>query len=232
MTVTWDAPAYDGGFVVTSQKLYVDNTVEVELNPTLNWYQMTGLTLGAAYKLQVSALNEIGESTLSQSNTVTFANVPDPPASLTLTANAEDATIKVEWTAPAQANGDAVHGCKVYVDNGHGGPFTLVLDATGFPGTYTYTAGEESESLECGLLYIVRVTALNSAGEGAFAAASIHLGNEPSNPKNPRMLSVTPAATLVFGWDVPDSDGCLPILYYTLSKDGVDLPVEISPSLV
>ena len=86
--------------------------------------------------------------------------------------------------------------------------------------------------LECGLLYIVRVTALNSAGEGDFVADSIHLGNEPSNPKNPRMLSVAPASTLVFGWDVPDSDGCLPILHYTLNKNGVDLEVEISPSLI
>ena len=36
MTVAWDAPEYDGGFAVTSQKLYVDNMVLVELNPTLN----------------------------------------------------------------------------------------------------------------------------------------------------------------------------------------------------
>lgn len=59
---------------------------------------MTGLTLGSSYKLQVSALNEIGESMLSASNTIVFANVPDAPASLTLTPTAGDpSTILIEW---------------------------------------------------------------------------------------------------------------------------------------
>ena len=46
MTVKWDAPLYDGGFPITSYKLYVDNSEEVELDPSLNWYQLSALTLG------------------------------------------------------------------------------------------------------------------------------------------------------------------------------------------
>ncbi|MFM7797050.1 MAG: hypothetical protein ACKO7N_09840 [Candidatus Nitrosotenuis sp.] len=42
-------------------------------------------------KLQVSAVNQIGESKLSVSNTVTFANLPSAPASLSLTAKANPA---------------------------------------------------------------------------------------------------------------------------------------------
>jgi len=38
MTVKWLRPEYDGGFEVTSYKLYVDNSVEVELNPSLNYH--------------------------------------------------------------------------------------------------------------------------------------------------------------------------------------------------
>lgn len=33
------------------------------------------------------------------------------------------------------------------------------------------------------------------------------------------------------GWDVPVSDGCLPILSYTLAKDGSDHILDISPTL-
>ena len=231
MTVTWEAPAYDGGFPVTKHILYVDNTPLVELNPSLNWYQLTGLDLGTPYKLQVSVRNEIGESELSPSDTIVFANVPSEPTTIALTADAVLQTIEVEWTEPAQLNGDAIDGYKVYIDNGQGGPFSLVLDATGSPSTQKYVIGLEDQSLECGLLYIVRVTALNSAGEGSHASDSIYLGDPPSNPKNPRMVSVTPATSLDFAWDVPDSDGCLPILYYILNKDGVDLPTQISPSL-
>jgi hypothetical protein len=36
------------------------------------------------------------------------------------------------------------------------------------------------------------------------------------------MTSVVPMDTLVFEWDRPANDGCLPILSYTLWKDGSD----------
>jgi hypothetical protein len=36
----------------------------------------------------------------------------------------------------------------------------------------------------------------------------------------------------VLGWVVPVSDGCLPILGYTVAKDGSDHILNISPSLV
>ena len=78
--------------------MYVDNLLQVELVPSVNVYQLTSLTLGQKLKLQVSALNEVGESILSISNTVTFANVPSAPADLTLTASTT--SINIEWTAP------------------------------------------------------------------------------------------------------------------------------------
>lgn len=192
---------------------------------------MASLTLGTSYKVQVSALNEIGESALSPANTIIFANVPDAPATLTLTPTAgSPSTILIQWTAPASVNGDDVSGYKVYIDNGRGGPFSLILDAASFPSSYSYLAGE-IEELECGYLYMVRVTAVNVAGEGAHIAESVHLGNVPSNPKSPAMLSVVPENSLVVSWDKPDSDGCLPITHYTMNKDGSDLADVIAPSV-
>ena len=228
MTIKWQPPAYDGGFPITSMKVYVDNAELVELNQSKNFYQMTGLTLGNSYKLQVSALNEIGESTLSTSNTIVFANVPDAPASLTLTPTAGDpSTILIEWEQPTSNNGDAVTSFQVYIDNGRGGPFELVF--SGFPSSYSYFAGE-TVKLDCGYLYMVRVTATNVAGESTHIAESVHLGNVPSNPKSPSMVSVSPDSTLTIEWDRPDSDGCLPVLKYVINKDGVDLADIVAPS--
>lgn len=51
MTVKWSSPIYDGGFPITSYKLYVDNSEEVELDPSVNVYQLTSLTLGQSLKL-------------------------------------------------------------------------------------------------------------------------------------------------------------------------------------
>lgn len=226
MTVKWAAPSYDGGFTITSVKVYVDNSELVELNQSLNYYQMTGLTLGTSYKVQVSALNEIGESALSPSNMIVFANLPDEPDSLTLTPNDSPATILVEWTAPASVNGDDVSGYKVYVDNGRGGPFNLAFDASEFPSSYSYTIND----LDCGYLYMVRVTAINVVGEGPYVSASVHLGLPPLNPKSPAMISVVPEDELTISWQRPDSDGCLPLTKYVINKDGVDLADIVSPS--
>jgi len=75
---------------------------------------MTGLTLGSTYKLQVTALNEIGESPLSPSSTIVFANVPDAPSTLSLSpvagvpVSGVASTILIEWSAPGSPNGDGV----------------------------------------------------------------------------------------------------------------------------
>jgi uncharacterized linocin/CFP29 family protein len=133
---------------------------------------MSGLTLGDSYKIQVSSINEQGESDLSESNTILFANVPSEPATISLSAQDSPPQIVVEWTAPSDINGDIVRGYHVYVDNGYGGPFNLVLNATGYPSTYRAVIGKDPQAegvtLTCGLLYQVQVSALNSAGEGAF----------------------------------------------------------------
>ena len=51
MTVKWTAPMYNGGFPITALKVYVDNNELTELNQSLNYLQMTGLTLGTSYKV-------------------------------------------------------------------------------------------------------------------------------------------------------------------------------------
>ena len=187
------------------------------------------MTLGAVLKAQVSALNEVGESLLSPSSMLTFANVPDAPASLTLSPSASDevSSITIAWAAPTSLNGDSIASYKIYLDNGRGGPFTLIYEGT--PSSYSYVAGVE-ESLDCGYLYMVRVSATNVAGEGSYIAASTYLGNVPSNPKTPLLVSVVPNTSLTLSWIRPDDDGCLSILNYRVNKDGQDLDNLIQPT--
>jgi hypothetical protein len=149
MTIHWEAPSYDGGFSVEKYTLYVAGTptdLEADLNPSLNYLRLTGLVLGRSYKLQVSATNEIGESQLSVARTLLFANVPTKPASLTLTASIDPTVLLAEWASPSSENGDAVSGYQVYVDDGFGGPFTLVYNGQNFPSTYQFSI----QGLVCG----------------------------------------------------------------------------------
>jgi hypothetical protein len=99
----------------------------------------------------LSAVNEVGESNLSTSSSIVFANVPEAPASLVLEAHEDDESIIAKWTAPVNVNGDAVSGYKVYVDDGYGGEFVMIFDGDNYASTYQYTI----TSLNCGLNYFV-----------------------------------------------------------------------------
>lgn len=96
------------------------------------------------------------------------------------------------------SNGDDPSGYRVYLDNGHGGPFVKVFDSVGYASIYSYHA---TDSVECGLLYNVRITAVNTAGEGPYIQAHVWLGIPPTAPLNPRMTSVVPISNLVVEWD-------------------------------
>ena len=99
------------------------------------------------------------------------------------------------------------------MDNGRGGPFIKVYDSVGYSSIYSYKA---TDAIECGYLYNVRVSAINTAGEGAFIQEHVWVGVPPTAPLNPRMSSVVPMTSLVLEWYKPLSDGCLPILSYTI----------------
>jgi hypothetical protein len=124
--------------------------------------QITGLTLGVTYKIEVSSTNDVGESSLSDITSVVFANVPSSPQTLTMTTTSQPA-LTAAWTAPLSSNGDAVRGYTLYIDDGNGGDFTLVYNGSTYASVYSYTI--DSSTIECGLLYNLQITAINSAGE-------------------------------------------------------------------
>jgi hypothetical protein len=109
--------------------------------------------------------------------------VPSAPQTLDLVA-LDDQTIRAMWTAPSSVNGDAIRGYKVYVDDGIGGPFTLVFDGSNYPSTYRF----DIENLTCGLNYFVQVSALNVAGEGSKLENKLWFGQVPSEPLNPQWV--------------------------------------------
>ena len=91
MTIGWEDPPSSGGFPVLNAHIYVDNTLWASVDASKNTYQMTGLTLGTDYKVQISTENEIGEGARSPSARITFANRPEGPASLVLTSSKKPA---------------------------------------------------------------------------------------------------------------------------------------------
>ena len=226
MTIGWQDPVDSGGFSALSFRVYVDNALWAELDPSKNTLQLTGLVLGTQYKVQASTVNEVGESALSPSARIPFANRPSAPASLALASSALP-SVSASWTAPLQVNGDPVAGYRLYIDNAAGGGETLAFDGTlGQPATYRAVL---TSGLVCGATYSLRVTAVNVAGESESAVGQISVGDAPSPPLHPRVISISPLSTLTIEWDDPLSDGCLPVLRHVVVRDGADLPTEVAP---
>lgn len=73
ISITWTAPAYDGGSSITGYNIYWDNNTGSLITAsavgstsyqTLS-FTKSGLSAGLYYKFAVSAVNEMGESLLS-----------------------------------------------------------------------------------------------------------------------------------------------------------------------
>ena len=151
-TVTWAAPASDGGNPISGYVVTVTpgNTVH-EVASGVTSKAVTGLTNGTEYTFTVAAKNAAGTGTASDGVTATPAGLPAAPASVTATAGHAAAT--VSWAASA-ANGSPV--TKYTVTSTPGG---IVKEVTS--GTSTTMTG-----LTDGVSYTFAVKPTNAVGTG------------------------------------------------------------------
>jgi len=158
-TVSWTAPAEDGGNAITSYTVTSDpggKTVTVDGSTTSA--DVTGLANGTAYTFTVKATNALGTSAASApSNAVTPASLPGAPTNVVATGGNGEAT--VTWTPPA---------------DGGGSPITA-YNVTSSPGGNTVTVTGTTATvtgLTNGTAYTFTVNATNGQGTGPDSAPS------------------------------------------------------------
>jgi hypothetical protein len=164
-TVSWQAPAYDGGSPITGYvvTVYVGyGPVKTRIfNSPLTTQTVTGLTDGTTYRFRVFAYNAIGTGPYSKaSNPVTPApTAPDAPSIGTAVAGDGHAT--VSWTAPAADGGSPITGYVVTAYIGY-----WALPAVTFNSTVTT---EVVTGLTNGTTYRFRVQAVNAIGTSGYS---------------------------------------------------------------
>ena len=67
MKISWDAPEIDNGSAVLKNRIYVNDTLDKEVDANVLEHTKTGLSNGLQYNVRVSAMNSIGESAKSLS---------------------------------------------------------------------------------------------------------------------------------------------------------------------
>jgi hypothetical protein len=160
-TLTWTAPASNGGSTVTSYTVTASPggaSVTVSGNPAPTTAAVTGLTNGTAYTFAVVAHNLAGTSAPGTSSAVTPSTKPGAPTSVAATAG--DRTVKVTWAAPSSDGGAPVGFYFVKLNNGS----PVVVDGA--------TRSVTFSGLTNGTSYTATVTAQNSRGNGSAASAT------------------------------------------------------------
>ena len=163
-TVTWSAPASDGGSPITSYTVTSSpgGLTSTTADGTTLTATVTGLTNSTSYTFTVVATNAMGDSVPSAaSNAVTPAAVaPGSPTNANATAGDTEAT--VTWSAPASDGGSPI--TSYTVTSSPGGLTSTTADGTTLTATVTGLTNSTS--------YTFTVVATNAVGDSVPSAAS------------------------------------------------------------
>ncbi len=208
-TVSWTAPASNGGSAITGYTV-TSSPGNFTAPATGTSAIVSGLTDGTAYSFTVTATNSVGTGAASVASTpVTPATVPGAPTGVSATPG--DGQAAVSWVAPASNGGSAITSYTV----------------TSSPGNKTATtAGATSAAvmgLTNGTAYTFTVTATNGIGTGLASAASspVTPTGAPTAPGAPSAVTASPGnAQATVTWAAPSNGGSAITNYTVTSSPG------------
>jgi predicted phage tail protein len=233
VTLSWTAPASDGGSALTSYCVYDGTTAGFQdgtpaTTATGTSATVTGLTDGATYYFRVAAVNDVGKGPAShEASTTLVANrVPGPPTGLAVTAGGSRVTLS--WTAPASDGGAAITGYVINQGTSPGAEASSPVSGSPVRAT-SYTVS----GLTRGTTYYFSVAAVNAVGEGppseeasATLPSVTSVGSASSSGPATKPAFAAPAGLTVaagdtqvhLSWTAPASDGGSPVTSYNVYR--------------
>ena len=210
ISLTWSAPAFDGGSAIT------DYVIEYKLSTDAEWSifadgvstatntTVTGLTNGSLYELRVSAVNAVGQGSPSNTASATPVTTPGFPTSVVAVRGNTEATIS--FNAPISDGGSAITGYTVTSNPGG-------ITANGASSPINVTG------LTNGTAYTFTVNATNAVGigEASSPSNSITPATVPDAPTSPTVVPGNLEATVSF--EAPINNGGSAITGYTVTSN-------------
>lgn len=221
VSLTWSAPASDGGALITDYEVQykassagegawttLQRVASDQRSATIN-----GLTNGTAYLVRVAAKSAAGKgSYLESSSSVTPVTTPDAPTAVTATAGNEN--VSMNWNAPSNNGGSLITGYEVQYKAASAGD-----------GSWETIQRSEANANITGLVngtaYVFRVAAKNSVGAGGFTESiTITPARAPDAPTE--VAGIGGDAQVELSWTAPENTGGSSITEYSIlySSDG------------
>ncbi len=230
IVASWEEPA-NGGSEITAYHLRHSSdggTTWTEIISgigTHTIYTITQLTHEINYRVQVRAVNDIGNGHWSESETGELVMaVPAAPAILVILGNGR---LTVKWEAPYDG-GSAIGRYELrYATTGS--PFPEEPQVSGIGGT-EYTIGDgQGESLTAGASYDVQVRAVNGIGDSTWS--------EPATAILPIVATKVPAGTAVsailsndIDTRIADENLIVSLAAGTYAVDGMSGTITVTPA--
>ena len=216
VTLTWDAPADDGGVPLTAYFVYKGTSPGGEgplggIGLVTSYLDLL-VTNGKTYYYKVSALNPLGESPQSNEASATPRPAANPPGSpRNLGASAGDGVVTLGWSAPSSDGGSPITNYRVYQKQ-NSQTFSLIA-TVGV--AYSYT----DNSVTNGVTYSYVVRAVNGVGEGGPSNEVSATPTGPRLPDAPQNLRAKSAkGSIDLRWSPPGSNGGSPITGYNVYR--------------
>ncbi|RLF70356.1 MAG: hypothetical protein DRN40_04780, partial [Thermoplasmata archaeon] len=158
---SWDPPSDDGGYPITSYRVYRSSgNSSFSLLSTLpaptTFFNDTALINGENYTYYVTAINRIGESPPSVKLTTSPFRYPDPPSNLTATPG--NSFIILSWKPPPFNGGRPIISYNIYRGTSPG-ELSLLR-----PLPHSHLSYNDTQ-VKNGISYFYYITAVNMGGE-------------------------------------------------------------------
>ena len=227
LTVSWSAPADDGGSAITSYDVrYIRSDALDKADDSWTerdsiWtsgdleYTLSGLTNGVGYDVQVRAVNDAGDGPWSATAADTPRTTPGAPTIDVISPG--NYALSITWSAPAEDGGSAITSYDLrYIRSDatdRSDDSWTVREGIWSSGLLQYGLNELTGfDLSSGVRYEVQVRAVNAVGNGSWSASETGTPRSPSQPvtvpSEPASLVVTPGdGSLSIAWSAPADDG-------------------------
>lgn len=216
LTVSYDAPTTDGGTAITSYKVELRNSETNTLIASRTQNSVGDVTFptvgrNANYYATVVAINGVGSSPVSKTNTVSIPAVaPNVVGSVNVALDGSTAVV-ANWTAPTYNGGATVTSYNVSLyAYGNDDPIkTVKVDGKTLTTTFA--------NLDPASQYVVAVNATNSAGTGALQSSDVIKTKViPADAPTDVVAKLgEDDTTVTFAWTAPVKNGGEDVVNYT-----------------